>query len=76
MSFFPIHRGREMAFAIGVFHEKNFACLDDTDFAIAGSDLHGRVEVNYILTARGTMLIQVIIASGATKNYPGSRNSF
>ena len=76
MSFFPIHCGREMAFAVGVFHKKNFTCLDDTDFAITGSDLHGRVEVNYILTAWGRVPIQVIIAGGATKNYPGSRHCF
>src|SRR6516225_2104003 len=62
------HGLREVALAGGVFHEDHLAGADNSLLAVAGRELHARVEVDDVLPARRRMPIKVVVAGRLAKD--------
>src|SRR4030095_12220093 len=65
-----------MALAGDVLDENHFAGADDPAFTVARGELHARVEIHDVLTARRRMPVEVVLGNGLAKNDSVGRQPF
>jgi len=62
MTKFAVYHLRDVSFAARVLDQKYFARSNDPPFSVASRDFHRRVEIDYVLPARGRMPVVIVAA--------------
>src|SRR5262245_1678939 len=70
-----VQRLGEMTLARGVLDQNDFARADLARLAVAGGDLHARVEVDDVLAAWRRMPVEIVVRLNLTKDNAGCGNA-
>ncbi len=76
MAFLAADGSGKMTLAVGVLDQKHLTGVDGAAFAVAGGDLHRRVEIDDVFAPWGRMPIAVVLADGAPEDNAGGGHPF
>ena len=74
MAQLSLDRFREVALAMGVFHEDHFARADNPGFAVTGCDRNPGVEIDDVLAARSRMPVEILGSRRLAKDDSSGRD--